>query len=167
MSVTCPVRRIMLASEGRAFRVEAVQFAIALASRHEASIDVLSVARVWGSAFGFPHPGLLPSVRELDAHRDRVAAVLASFSQAGISGEGMVLSSRQPAKHIAQQAERRGCDTIVMSADRRRHWLVADFMWSQEPYRVRRRTALRVILIPEPAGDVPTMRTPASISETT
>ncbi len=37
------------------------------------------------------------------------------------------------------EAERLDCAAIVMGADRPRNRFVADFMWSQEPYRVRRR----------------------------
>ena len=33
-------------------------------------------------------------------------------------------------------------------ADPPRHWFVADFVWAQEPYRVRRRARLPVYLVP-------------------
>jgi hypothetical protein len=36
-----------------------------------------------------------------------------------------------------------------MSADPSRRWLVGDFMWSQEPQRVRRRAKMPVHLVGE------------------
>jgi len=38
-------------------------------------------------------------------------------------------------------------DAIVMAADPPRGRLVADFLWSQEPYRVRRRAKIPVYLV--------------------
>jgi adenylate cyclase len=45
------------------------------------------------------------------------------------------------------EAGRRRVDAIVMAADSPRHWLVAGMIWSQEPYRVRRRAAMPVYLV--------------------
>ncbi|MBI4696779.1 MAG: universal stress protein [Gammaproteobacteria bacterium] len=140
-------RRILLASEGRAFTPRALDFAAGLAARGGAGVVVLSIARVWGTAFGLPHPGLMPSVRELAEQREIVAAAVAALERAGVAAHGIVIGARQPAKRIAREARRRDCDTIVMSADAPRHWLIADFMWSQEPYRVRRKSKLPVYLL--------------------
>jgi nucleotide-binding universal stress UspA family protein len=54
-----------------------------------------------------------------------------------------VIGTRAGAKRILNEARRLGCDVIVMGADPPRNRLVADFMWSQEPYRVRRRARRR------------------------
>jgi nucleotide-binding universal stress UspA family protein len=59
-----------------------------------------------------------------------------------------VLGTRNPTRRIVDVARRTGCDAIVIGADPPRHWFVADFVWSQEPYRVRRRARLPVYLVP-------------------
>ena len=63
------IERILLASEGRVIPAAAVDFAIALAAPHKAAVDVFSIARVHGTSFGFPSPGLLPTRREWEAQR--------------------------------------------------------------------------------------------------
>ena len=65
----------------------------------------------------------------------------------GVAASGQVLSTRNAAKRILIEAGRRRVDAIVMAADSPRHWLVADMIWSQEPYRVRRRAAMPVYLV--------------------
>jgi hypothetical protein len=58
-----------------------------------------------------------------------------------------VLGSRKAAKRICEQAQRLGCDAIVMGADAPRGAIVSDFMWSQEPQRVRKRAKVPVHLV--------------------
>ena len=58
-----------------------------------------------------------------------------------------MLGTRKATKRIVGEAERLGCDAIVMAADPPRGRLVADFLWSQEPYRVRRRAKIPVYLV--------------------
>jgi len=45
-------------------------------------------------------------------------------------------------------ARRTGCDAIVMAADPPRHWFVADFIWSQEPYASAGEPRFPVYLVP-------------------
>jgi hypothetical protein len=58
-----------------------------------------------------------------------------------------VLATRKATKRIISEAERLGCDAIVMAADPPRNRLLADLMWSQEPYRVQRRSRIPVYLV--------------------
>ena len=140
-------KSLLLASEGRAISRLAVELAARLAKQAGAEVLVLSIARVWGTSLGLPHPALMPNKRELKEQQDRVAAALALLKRRGISASGQVLGTRNAAKRIAIEAERRRADAIVMAADPPRHWLVADMIWSQEPYRVRRRAAMPVYLV--------------------
>jgi hypothetical protein len=108
---------------------------------------VFSVARVWGSGLGLPNPGLLPSKNEWDVQRDILRqAVEALKKQHGIDATGQVLATRKATKRILREAARLGCGAIVMSADPPRNRVVADLMWSQEPYRVLRRAEIPVYL---------------------
>lgn len=139
-------RAILLASEGRPFTPPALDLAAALAKQSGASVHILSLARVWGTAFGMPHPGLMPNKRELQVQHDQVAAAVAALRKQGIAATGQVLGTRVAAKRIVIEAKRRGSDAIVMAAPPPRHWLIADFIWAQEPYRVRRLAKLPVYL---------------------
>jgi len=60
-----------------------------------------------------------------------------------------VLATRKPTKRIVAEAERVGCSAIVMSADVPRNRLLADLLWSQEAYRVKRRAKVPVHLVTE------------------
>ena len=141
---TLTLRRVLLASEGRRFLPDAVEFAAALA----APVHVLSIARVWGTAFGFPNPNLYPSRQEWDRQRELVAEAVQALERHGLKATGQVLGTRNATRRIVDVARRTGCGAIVMGADPPRHWVVADFVWSQEPYRVRRRARLPVYLVP-------------------
>jgi nucleotide-binding universal stress UspA family protein len=140
---TAGVRRVLLASEGRAIPKRAVDYA----ARFGAPVHVFSVARVWGTSLGLPNPGLLPTRKEWDEQRKRVTTAVKALRRRGIEADGHVLGTRKATKRIVGEAERLGCDAIVMAADPPRGRLVADFMWSQEPYRVRRRAKIPVYLV--------------------
>jgi nucleotide-binding universal stress UspA family protein len=145
------IRSLLLASEGRPIPTAAVDFAARIAGTAGASVHVLSIARVWGTSFGLPNPGLLPSKREWDEQRRLVAEAVTSLQRRGIRATGQVLGTRGAAKRIVAEAERHHCDAIVMAADPPRHWLIANLLWSHEPYRVRRRAEIPVYLVVDAA----------------
>jgi nucleotide-binding universal stress UspA family protein len=138
VSLDCESGRILLASEGRPISPAAVAKAARLAIENHAKVHVLSVARIWGSAFGLPHPGLMPTARELQFQRDIVAAAIDELERQGIDCTGEVLRSRDAAKAIAAKLRQGTYLEIVMGADPEPHWLVRGIFWSHEPYRVRR-----------------------------
>ena len=137
------VRRVLLASEGRAIPRRAVDYA----ARFGVPVHVFSVARVWGTSLGLPNPGLLPTRKEWYEQRKLVTAAVKTLRKRGIEADGHVLGTRKATKRIVGEAKRLGCDAIVMAADPPRGRLLADFMWSQEPYRVRRRAKIPVYLV--------------------
>ncbi len=126
-----------------------MDYAAQLAESSAASVHVFTVARVWGTNLGLPNPGLLPSKGEWDLQREIVAKAVKALRKRGIEAQGHVLATRKATKRIVSEAERLGCDAIVMAADPPRNRLVADLMWSQEPYRVRRRAKVPVYLVQE------------------
>jgi nucleotide-binding universal stress UspA family protein len=151
-SASYAARHILLASEGRKISPASVAFAARLAKNAGARVHVLAIARIWGTSFGLPHPGLMPNKREWQAQHDFVAEALQGLKREGVEGTGQVLSSRNAGKRILKEARRRSIDAIVMGADRPRHWLVNDMIWSQEPYRIRRLAEMPVYLIEEKAA---------------
>ena len=140
-------KRILLATEGRPIPQSAVDRVIELAADSGASVHVFSIARVHGVAFGLPNPGLLPTKREWDEQRAIVDKAAKRLRRKGIDADGHVLGTRKATKRICDEAEREGCEAIVMAADPDRNRVVADMMWTQEPQRVRRRAKVPVILV--------------------
>jgi nucleotide-binding universal stress UspA family protein len=121
--------------------------ALELARPLHADIFVMSVARVWGSGMGFPNPGLLPTRSEWDTQRLQVREAVSAFEKAGFDAHGLVLATRRARKRILAEAGLRNMDAIVMGCDPHRG-ILSDFVWSQEPYRVARRSKIPVYLVP-------------------
>jgi nucleotide-binding universal stress UspA family protein len=134
-----PFERILLASEGRPFSDAAISRVVELAKPSDASVRVFTIARVHGVAFGMQSPGLLPTKSEWAEQRDIVNKAVKRLERKGIEADGHVVGTRKSTKRIIQEAEFAGCDAIVMGADPDRNRAVADFMWTQEPQRVRRK----------------------------
>ncbi|MGH2874012.1 MAG: universal stress protein [Solirubrobacteraceae bacterium] len=139
--------RILIASEGRAIPSSVIARALELARPRRASVRVLTIARIHGTSFGFPNPGLLPTKHEWNEQRESVRKTVARLQRKGIEANGHVLGTRKSTKSICREAELAGADVIVMAADPDRNRLIGDMMWSQEPQRVRRRSKLPVILV--------------------
>jgi nucleotide-binding universal stress UspA family protein len=143
--------RILLASEGRPFTDAAVAKVLELARPAGASVRVFSIARVHGTSFGFPNPGLLPTKKEWQEQRDIVDRAVKRLERKGIDADGHVVGTRKSTKRILQEAKLAGCDAIVMAADPDRSRVAGDFLWSQEPQRVGRRAKVPVFLVVDPS----------------
>ncbi|HEY2317347.1 MAG TPA: universal stress protein [Solirubrobacteraceae bacterium] len=158
MSATAPVaeptagqarfRRILLASEGRPIPPAAVARTVELAEPG-ANVHVFTIARIHGTAFGMPSPGLFPNKKEWAAQRDIVGKTIKRLERKGLAADGHVLGTRNAWKKILEEAKKEGCEAIVMAADPDRNRMTANMMWSQEPQRVRRRAKLPVYLVVE------------------
>jgi len=146
---TLHVRAVLLASEDREIPRPAVDLAARIAKRSGAPVHVFTLARIWGTSLGFPNPGLMPSKREWEQQRRIAAKAVARLERKGVKADARVIGTRSGAKRIVAEATRLGCDAIVMGADPPRNRVVANFMWSQEPYRVRRRAGVPVFLVLE------------------
>jgi nucleotide-binding universal stress UspA family protein len=143
---TGPFERILLASEGREIPRAATDRVIELAARG-GQVHVFSVARVHGTAFGMPTPGLLPTKREWAEQRDFVGKAIKRLERKGLTADGHVLGTRNATKKIVQEALKHDCQAIVMAADPDRNRVVGNLMWTQEPQRVRRRAKIPVFLV--------------------
>jgi nucleotide-binding universal stress UspA family protein len=141
------VSGVLLATEERVITPEAIETAARLAEPDHAPVYVFAIARIHGTSLGFPHPGLLPTKAEWEAQRSSVDAAVKALERRGLRSAGRVLGSRKAAKRICEEAQRLGCDAIVMGADAPRGAIVSDFMWSQEPQRVRKRAKVPVHLV--------------------
>jgi nucleotide-binding universal stress UspA family protein len=149
---TLEVRAVLLASEDREIPTAAIDLAARIAKRSNAPVHVFTIARIWGTSFGFPNPGLQPTKREWEQQRHNVEKAVGRLERKGVKARGRVVGTRAGAKRIVKEAERLECDAIVMAADPKRHPLIRNFMWSQEPYRVRRRANVPVFLVVDQAA---------------
>jgi nucleotide-binding universal stress UspA family protein len=143
---TYPVERVVIASEGREIAWPVLQQAFELARPAKARILVVVIARVWGTSLGFPNPGLNPSKQEWDERRLIARRTVEAIEKAGFGASAHVFGTRRAARRIVVEARRFGADAIVMGCDRDRGPF-GDFMWSHEPYRVRRRAKVPVYLV--------------------
>ena len=141
-----PFRRILLASEGRQIPPEAVARVVELAEPG-ANVRVFTVARIHGTAFGMPSPGLMPNKKEWAEQRDIVSKAIKRLERKGLKASGHVLGTRNAWKKIVEEAKKEACEAIVMAADPDRNRVTGNAMWSQEPQRVRRRAKVPVYLV--------------------
>jgi nucleotide-binding universal stress UspA family protein len=145
-------RRILLASEGRPIPPAAVARAVELAKASGASVHVFTIARVHGTSFGMPTPGLMPTKQEWAEQREIVSETIRRLERKGLQADGHVLGTRNATKKILAEARTEGCDAIVMAADPDRNRFTGNMMWTQEPQRVRRKAKLPVYLVPDDPG---------------
>ena len=146
-----PAGGILLASEGRAIPRAAVEKAAELARPSSLPVHVFAVARVHGTGFAFPNPWLRPNAGEWQEQRESIGAAIALLEKRGLRADGNIFGTRKATRRIVGMAEELGCEAIVMAADPPRNRLLADLMWSQEPYRVKRRARMPVHLVVDDA----------------
>jgi nucleotide-binding universal stress UspA family protein len=142
-----PFKRILLASEGRPIPTAAIDRVVELAKPWDASVRVFSIARIHGVSFGMANPGLLPTKAEWAEQREIIDKAVKRLERKGIEADGHVVGTRKTTKRILQEATLTGCDAIVMAADPDRNRFTGDFVWSQEPQRVRRKAKIPVFLV--------------------
>ncbi len=133
---TDPVRLVLL-SPGQAFRPEAIARAIELANGSRIAVVVL--ARIHGSSFGFPNPGLMPNAKEKAAATDYVETALAAIRRSGGKADGQVAVARSASKVGARVAKLRQASVVVVDEGIRPGWrraIEGDVSW---PLRLRLR----------------------------
>jgi nucleotide-binding universal stress UspA family protein len=117
-----PPGRILLASTGVAFSDEAIRRTIELAIPGHAKITVLSIARVYGTSFGFPNPGLQPNRLEI-AEQHRIIEDAASRLRAkGFEVRVAMSKSRHAPKMIARWGNAKHFHAIVVCDPARAAW---------------------------------------------
>jgi hypothetical protein len=103
---------VVLVLDGGPASPKALDEAAALASGGR--VTVLSLLTIYGSAFGFPNPGLLPNARERQAARQAVAATIEALESLGLLADGQVTATRSRAKVIAALATARSAPVVVL-----------------------------------------------------
>lgn len=109
-------------------------------------VAVISIARIYGSSMGLPNPGLLPTRNEMDEQRALVATAVEELEQAGIEAWGQVAATRRYGKTIAQAAEARGVEHVLVVTPKVPAW--RQFVEGDTARDVRRRIRRRNKEIP-------------------
>ncbi len=103
---------VLLASPGGPFSSAAIRRACELAAGEP--VAVLSILKVYGSAFGLPNPGLLPTRREREEQYAIVRRAIAAVERRGGTADGQITATRSAGRTIAKVARRRGVRYVVM-----------------------------------------------------
>ena len=104
---------ILLAGDGRRrFSERAIAEAVALSP--SGPVAVVTIARIHGTQFGLPNPGLMPTKQELRDRNDWVGAAVDAVLAAGGTADGQVAVTRKATKTLARIARARGARTIVI-----------------------------------------------------
>jgi hypothetical protein len=111
---------VLIASTGQPFSPSAIRWAVQLAAGEP--IAVVSLARIYGSAYGLPNPGLMPTRKEMQAQLDAVDAALKAIERAGGQGDGQVAATRKNTRTIARVAKARGVRHVLIVDAEKTGW---------------------------------------------
>ena len=104
---------MLLATDGRQpLSPGAIERAAALAS--PGGVAVLAIAKIYGTQFGLPHPGLMPTKAEVDERRGWIADAIAALERKGVAADGPLAATRKPIKLIARVAVARSVEHVVV-----------------------------------------------------
>jgi hypothetical protein len=104
---------VILASDGReGFSEGAVAQAAALSGT--TPVAVVTLARIYGTRFGVPHPGLMPTKNELAERQEWVATAIRQLRKRGIDADGQIAATRKPARKLAEIVKTRGAQRVVI-----------------------------------------------------
>jgi len=103
---------VLLASPGSPLSRAAVRRARELAGGEP--VAVLSILKVYGSQFGLPNPGLLPTRREREEQLAIVSRAIKDLERLGGNADGQVATTRSAARTIAKVARTRQVRYVVM-----------------------------------------------------
>jgi hypothetical protein len=105
---------VLLASDGRQdFSSRAVARAVALAG-NGGHVAVVTIAKIYGSSYGLPNPGLLPTKRELAERREWVNGAIRTLEREGLVADGQIASTRRTTKKLAAVARLRRPRVVVI-----------------------------------------------------
>jgi nucleotide-binding universal stress UspA family protein len=103
---------VLLASSGAPFSKAAVRRARELAAGEP--VAVLSILKIYGSTFGLPNPGLLPTRREREEQFANVRKAINQLERSGCTADGQIAATRSAGRMIAKVARVRQVRVVVM-----------------------------------------------------
>lgn len=103
---------VLLASSGAPFSKAAISRARELASGQP--VAVLTILKIYGSTFGLPNPGLLPTRREREEQLTVVQRAITELERRGCTADGQIAATRSACRTIAKVALARHVRYVVM-----------------------------------------------------
>ena len=103
---------VLLATTGEPFSKAAIRRAHELAAGEP--VAVLAILKVYGSQFGLPNPGLLPTRREREEQFALVRRAIDALERRGGNADGQIATTRSAGRTIAKVARARGVRYVVM-----------------------------------------------------
>jgi len=145
---------VLLASDGRQdFSSRAVARAAALAGK-EGRVAVVTIAKIYGSSFGLPNPGLLPTRQEMEERRGWVNGAIRTLQSGGITADGQIAATRRASKKLASVARLRRPRVVVIDENPERGWrrLVEGDVGAELRKKLRK-DGIEVEIVPAPSPD--------------
>jgi hypothetical protein len=105
---------VLLASSGSPFSRAAMRRAKELAGGQP--VAVVSILKIYGSSFGLPNPGLMPSRKERDEQLRIVKQAINELERRGCTVDGQVAATRSAGRTIAKVARARNVSYVVMDS---------------------------------------------------
>jgi len=105
---------VLLASSGSPFSRAAIRRAHELAGGEP--VAVLSILKVYGSSFGLPNPGLMPTRREREEQFAIVQRAIKDLERLGGDVDGQIAATRSAGRTIAKVAGARRVNWVVMDS---------------------------------------------------
>lgn len=113
---------VLLATTIQTFPSRAREIARDLADGGPGGIAVLSIARIHGSSYGFPNPGLMPTRKEIQTCRDAVAQAVEVFHRDDVPARGQIAMTRHELKQIGMVARAHEVAYIVLVVPAKPRW---------------------------------------------
>jgi hypothetical protein len=111
---------VLIATVGVPIPPEVIRRAVQLSEGRP--VAVVSIARIYGSSFGLPNPGLLPTRTEMDEQLALVNKAIDRLERTGTEAWGQVATTRRFAKAIAQAARSRGVGHVLVVTSEVARW---------------------------------------------
>ena len=141
---------VLLATTGEPFSKAAIRRAHELAAGEP--VAVLTILKIYGSQFGLPNPGLLPTKREREEQFTLMQRTIAALERRGSTVDGQIAATRSAGRTIAKVARARGVRYVVM--DDREPKGMGRVVQGGVVATVRRRlvtgTVLELVAVPSP-----------------
>jgi nucleotide-binding universal stress UspA family protein len=111
---------VLIATVGIAIPPTVIRRAVQLSEGRP--VAIVAIARIYGSSFGLPSPGLMPTRKEMDEQLAFVNKAIQRLERAGVEAWGQVASTRRYAKTIAQAARARGVSHVMVVTPEAPRW---------------------------------------------
>jgi hypothetical protein len=111
---------VLIATVGIAIPPAVIRRAVQLSEGRP--VAVVAIARIYGSSFGLPSPGLMPTRKEMEAQLAFVNEAMARLERAGVEAWGQVASTRRYARTIAHAGRARGVSRVLVVTPEAPRW---------------------------------------------